>query len=76
MFVVCLFCCFPVLSVDLTLSAQLQRTVTDDACVVFFFFCEPASLLLIDRTRQHQLSDEQRRKKSKCERVDDDKDHY
>lgn len=38
-------------------------------------FCESASLLLSDLTRQHQLSGKQRRK-SKCECVEGDRDHY
>lgn len=39
------------------------------------WFSWACSLLLSDLTRQHQLSDEQRRK-SKCECVDGDRDHY
>lgn len=45
---------------------------------VFFSFlfcaCFLACFSPSDQTRQHQLSDEQRRRKSKCERVDDDRD--
>ena len=41
-----------------------------------WFFREPASLLLSDLTRRHQLSDEPRREKSKCECVEGDRDHF